>query len=153
MSHIVTGKMWLHIQTRYGMMIVGQSVSEAPIMELEMTNDQEQILEQFGLGDKTNLHDRIDEAIENLSTAVVLVNAESDEYLDVDEMDELPLRFSSAKVFAHVLRQNLCDSMSDHSDFDFDEKEFWLRVAVELGPQWVAKFRRIGAFMALVEKA
>lgn len=118
-----------------------------------MTNDQEQTLEQFGLGDKTNLHDRIDEAVESLSIAIESVNAESDEYLDVDAMGELHLRFSSATVFAHVLRQNLHDPASDALDFLVDEKEFWLRVAAELGPNWVSKFRRIGAFMAMVEKA
>lgn len=114
----------------------------------------EQTSEQFaGLGDKTTNHDRIDEVIENLSSAVVLVNAESDEYLDVDMMGELPLRFSSPAVLAHILIQNLCGPMSGYSDFDFDEKEFWLKVAGELGPAWVAKFRRVGAFMAVVEKA
>lgn len=106
--------------------------------------------EMPGLGD---LRDRLDEAIERLSITIEAINAEDDQYLNVDAMGELHLRVASPTVLAHILIQNLHGPMSGHSDFDLDEKEFWLRVAGELGPAWVAKFRRIGAFMALVEKA
>ncbi len=64
-------------------------------------------------------------------------------------IDQLSFRVDLPVIWAKVLMSNLGNA----EEFSAEEKAFWLKVGEELGPDWIAKFRRIGAFMALVERA
>lgn len=56
-------------------------------------------------------------------------------------------------IWAKVLMENLGGEGDASDELWESEKLFWTKVTFELGPDWIAKFRRIGAFMAAVDKA
>lgn len=65
---------------------------------------------------------------------------------------QVTLRFDRPVIWAKILMENLngddsCEGMDEH------EKLFWAKVAFEMGPDWISKFRRVGAFMAAVDRA
>lgn len=107
-----------------------------------------------GLGDAP-LHPECAEAAYKLGDGVDAVNSTFFEVVDLDFLSEQSLRFSNARVMARVLMENLAHPMTADpaNSFGGEEKAFWLEVANELGADWIAKFRRIGAFMSAVEKA
>ena len=49
--------------------------------------------------------------------------------------------------------QMLCQYLGEVDGFDEAERTQWLAIALEMGPKWVAKFRRIGSFMKLAVDA
>jgi hypothetical protein len=63
------------------------------------------------------------------------------------------LRFEHPVLWAKVLMETLAQPPFDCDQFGDNEKTFWAKVAMEIGPDWIAKFRRVGAFMSAVEKA
>ena len=62
---------------------------------------------------------------------------------------QVTLRFDHPVIFAKVIMENL----GEPDEMDEDEKLYWAKIALEIGPDWIAKFRRIGAFMAAFDKA
>jgi hypothetical protein len=75
--------------------------------------------------------------------------------LEEGGVTETRLLVNSPQVTAVVLMQMLADPMTSSPDteFTFEEKEFWLKVAANLGPDWIGKFRRIGHYMNAVDQA
>lgn len=90
----------------------------------------------------------------DLEDQITLVNQSVTDDLDREIISECHLRFNQPAIVAQVMMQNMSDPMLSSPDrFTEGERVFWARVAVEMGPDWIAKFRRIGAFMAAVDKA
>lgn len=71
------------------------------------------------------------------------------------ELHSAKLRIDSPVIFAQLLMQNLHGwaEAGDPEHFHLDEKQFWMVVSEELGPDWLNKFRRVGKFMAEVDNA
>lgn len=84
---------------------------------------------------------------------VDILNASITKDLDREIISQTHLRFNHPAVVAQVMMQNMADPMHDCDTFTTEERLFWTEVAFEMGPDWIAKFRRIGAFMAAVDKA
>ena len=95
----------------------------------------------------------MDQAILRLSNTIEMINTLNPKDFDAEFTAEQHLRFGSARVLAHFLRQNLDAPMYGPEEFDAGEKLFWAEVAIELGSDWINKFRRVGALMAAVDKA
>lgn len=93
------------------------------------------------------------QAIFNLGDMVTLANKHVTDSTDREIMSETHLRLNSPALLAQFLMQNMSSPMADCDAFGEDEKVFWTLIAFEMGPDWIAKFRRIGAFMAAVNKA
>lgn len=96
------------------------------------------------------------EDFEQLGQAIVRVNGiKSDFELGSFEptIHDVTLRFAQPVIWAKVLMENIGGPRTDCEDMDEDEKLFWTKVTFEMGPDWIAKFRRIGAFMAAIDKA
>lgn len=104
----------------------------------------------------TVIENAIDDVCNRIETLEALLKAED---LTVDEIgdrcrEQARLRFSNPSLLAFVLMANLESTMSvEPIDLTTEDKAFWLIVANELGPDWIAKFRRIGHFMNVVDKA
>lgn len=92
-------------------------------------------------------------AVEALNHAIIRLNNElpdndaTTEAFQSGEMGMGDCSIHHPVYFAHLLMANL-----DGPD-TVQEKIFWTRVADILGPDFIAQFRRIGAFMAAVDKA
>lgn len=66
---------------------------------------------------------------------------------------EITLRFRSPMLLAKILVENMAGLPAGPDTFSEAEKLFWAEVSFEFGPDWIAKFRRIGAFMSAIDKA
>lgn len=69
------------------------------------------------------------------------------------EITRIVLRFRSPMLLAKILVENMAGLPADPDTFGEAEKLFWAKVSFEFGPDWIAKFRRIGAFMSAIDKA
>ena len=49
--------------------------------------------------------------------------------------------------------QMLMAMLGNPDEFNEGEREFWLSVSFELGPDWIAKMRRVAGFMKMCENA
>jgi hypothetical protein len=85
------------------------------------------------------------EARDRLKLAVEIINNNLDGVEDPTELAEAlnDIGFTSPYVFGQLLMENLgnCDR------FDAEEKAFWLTVGQHMGPDWIAKFCKVGAWM------
>lgn len=61
--------------------------------------------------------------------------------------DETNLEINAPFIMSQFLMQNL----KDPSAFHQNEKLYWLQVAMEMGPDWITKLRKVVAFMDKVE--
>ena len=65
--------------------------------------------------------------------------------------DVLVFRLKDPDALAQWLIAELTGLMSSCERFTAEEKAHWIKVADYMGPDWIAKFKRIGAFMDKVE--
>lgn len=62
------------------------------------------------------------------------------------------LRLSSPRMVAHLLMENIRNSLaSDLNTLPAEDKIFWTEVAAVMGPDWIERFRMLGAFMQYVD--
>lgn len=93
---------------------------------------------------------------EQLGQAIVRVNGIKSE-MELGSFEptihNVTLRLDHPVIWAKVLMENLGGEGGATDELWESEKLFWTKVTFEMGPDWIAKFRRIGAFMAAVDKA
>ena len=101
----------------------------------------------------TTLNDKVTQVSHELESAIDKVNGVAFAVVDHEYLGELHIRLNDPAVWAQVLMENMRDPMGTGNDFTIEEKAFWMQVASVIGTEWINKFRRIGAFMATVDKA
>ena len=106
-------------------------------------------MEENSFDDPKNIELR--DAFVQLETALHRLN---DIVPDDAKMSELDWIFDgtafavkSPFLMSQFIMQSMTHGTGDCETFFTDEKVFWMNVADEMGPDWIAKFKRVAAFM------
>ncbi|NOU47375.1 MAG: hypothetical protein HOO86_09965 [Bacteroidales bacterium] len=98
--------------------------------------------------------ERVAALIKPLSDAIEVVNGQIPDTVQLDNpdldgiYDGQALTINNPTLWAQMLMQMLTGPMDTKVEtFDPEAKLYWAAVAEALGPDYIAKYRRIGAFM------
>ena len=92
----------------------------------------------------------VEAANESLVRTIEHVNTLMEGCVNPDYLSELfnEVRLNNPRALGQLLMENLRDSMEvDPAAFTDEGKAFWLEVGHQMGPDYIAKFCKVGAWM------